>query len=481
MKIVIEMLTGRKFEAEIEPSIHVGDLKKVAFSHFNIPVENQRLVFNDVVMNDEETLAECGLVDGGRVILQVSLPPRRIDEPIDPNAHLNEPFWNCVGCEKEFDNVRVPHTLACGRNICDSCLSLLNYRAVDKRIVTCPTSSCNARTIIEDPTSSEVLPVNEFLASAVNSLKSTSPSDSVDTTLCAECGNEANKFCHQCNVNLCDGCFEEAHKLKIFSSHLTQVVELDSSVPPPKLPPMCPRHHIPMDLSCSSCGGVAVCHTCHKYDGSHAGSDHVVESVSTIADRLRNLIEEAMSLARNVDARSLNKSQWCARTFQMLVGEGNIEAPENAEPGSGISEAIKIVHAFFDQIRLSATAREVELISAIITEGNLRRAALHHRQAEALQVVSRTKTVLAIAERVLKEPDHILASFESSNVLEPLRAVQKEDVLHEDDPKILPNIRVILPETLVAQVESAGSVLTMEDDQQGGFLLDDCIDDLIRT
>ena len=394
----------------------------------------------------------------------IMLPDVGYQEPL-ADAHTELLIHECVGCGLAFERgERAPYVLACGANLCASCLPLLRARAVDKRTTICPEPRCHARTIFgaaDDGDEGVKRMANAPLAAAIESgaFEQRMP-------LCVDhedCGNDATKFCPKCDAHFCETCCHRLHtSSKSLRHHLSGILDLDLSAPAPKLPPTCPKHRIPLLLSCSSCDDILVCSQCFQFDGAHSGPEHVVEALEAVAGRRRAAVDEARAAGCETQERALATSRWAARTFNRLVGEGDARPPAEAEPGSVIDVAHQTVKAFFAAVHAATSAREVEMMQAVTAEGQHRRAELHERQAVALAVLARTQTALAVSARGLDDGD----AEGYAGWLLALRAAASADVPPPDDA-LAGQLTLQFPEDLVARVQSAGSLVTAEDARKG--------------
>ena len=462
MKILLKLITGQSLELDVSPLKTVLELKVMAAEQCRVvgPECDHRMVFNGEVLQNDKSLSAIGITHEDEISIVFISPP--LDRAVNLSAHAEQPVSKCPQCSKRFDdNERLPHTLACGSCVCSSCLSLLYGRAVNKRTVVCPESDCHMRTIVSaiESKDGEVLPVDTALVSAVNS--GVFDESSHEVLMCGECNEQvATKFCPDCPGNMCEDCCEDNHKSKILRQHLPHIVDIDSSSSLSKIPPFCPEHRLPMKLCCKTCDGVLVCEVCSHVHGSHA--DHMVEAVDVSALRNRTEIEGVIEAVELLEKKSKSFSHGIGEIFRSLVGEGDGEI-EESEPGSGIFKALQIIHAFFDRIRVAVTTRENELLEMVTKEGNFRRLALHTNQSEAISVISRARTALAIAARFLQESDHMPTSREGLlSVLDGLKAASNQ-IVPTLDAFLLPEIDVELPSTLEETLLSCGSVLTVED------------------
>lgn len=73
VEIRIRSLTGRIIPVEIELSQRVIDLKEIVEVKEGIPPQQQRFLFAGRQLDDEKTLAECGVVAGSDLHLVLSL------------------------------------------------------------------------------------------------------------------------------------------------------------------------------------------------------------------------------------------------------------------------------------------------------------------------------------------------------------------------------------------------------------------------
>lgn len=69
---IVVTLSGRELQVEVQEPV-VGSIKQEIARLEGIPPEQQRLVFGGKHLEDEQTLAEVGIVDGSRVHLILSL------------------------------------------------------------------------------------------------------------------------------------------------------------------------------------------------------------------------------------------------------------------------------------------------------------------------------------------------------------------------------------------------------------------------
>ena len=433
----------------------------------NLPVEQLGLVFNSKRLDDQrpQSLQEQGVGEGAKIYVATLIPRHQYKEP-QSDAHVDLPVRTCVGCGCGFDSGdHGPFLLGCGSNVCASCLPVMHARAIDKHTAICPEPRCHARTILAAGNVDQALERlrNAPLTSAIAS-GTLGTSGEPEETKCAEhetCGQSATKFCPACNGCYCDDCCEDAHQLRLLRSHVSGIVPLDASAPAPKLALHCPKHYIPLRLSCATCDDVLVCQSCHHFDGAHSGPEHAVEALEVSTARQRAAVEEACPAARDAQERALATSRWAARTFNLLVGEGDARPVGEAEPGSGIDAAHERVHAFYEAVRTAATTREAEMHAAVEAQGRKRWDELQARQAAALAVVARTQTVLAVSAHALVEGD--LPPL--AGVLPELHAVASAEVSAPD--VVGGAIQVEFPEDFVKRVLGCGSVQSVEQERAG--------------
>lgn len=71
MRINVKILNGRDCFPTVSEETSILELKQLVANELDIPVEQQRLVFQGRAMQDEMTLLQCGVKDGNKVILSV--------------------------------------------------------------------------------------------------------------------------------------------------------------------------------------------------------------------------------------------------------------------------------------------------------------------------------------------------------------------------------------------------------------------------
>ncbi|OUT23765.1 hypothetical protein CAS74_000135 [Pichia kudriavzevii] len=73
VEITIRSLTGRSIPVEIDLQQRVSDLKEVVEVKEGIPPAQQRFLFTGRQLDDDKTLAECGVANGSDLHLVLSL------------------------------------------------------------------------------------------------------------------------------------------------------------------------------------------------------------------------------------------------------------------------------------------------------------------------------------------------------------------------------------------------------------------------
>lgn len=73
VEIKIKSLTGRSIPVDIDLNQRVSELKEVVEVKEGIPPQQQRFLFAGRQLDDDKTLAECGVVAGSDLHLVLSL------------------------------------------------------------------------------------------------------------------------------------------------------------------------------------------------------------------------------------------------------------------------------------------------------------------------------------------------------------------------------------------------------------------------
>jgi hypothetical protein len=177
----------------------------------------------------------------------------------------------CKHCLKKYNK---PVVLQCGHDICLACAEDLRTVEFLKEIdraefvehcstqeqqskrqvqITCPT--CSAKTKLDMAKSIDVqLPFNTDLQQAIQSLFFEKP--------CAnQCGKNAVVQCTTCQYPFCESCFQAAHQLAVFKSHVAVKIGQVTG------PSICSKHQRELDVFCLTCNQVCciLCaNTSHK-------------------------------------------------------------------------------------------------------------------------------------------------------------------------------------------------------------------------
>ncbi|GMM47379.1 hypothetical protein DAPK24_039540 [Pichia kluyveri] len=73
VQINIRSLTGRTIPVNIELTQQVSELKEIVEVKEGIPPQQQRFLFAGRQLDDDKTLAECGVIEGSDLHLVLSL------------------------------------------------------------------------------------------------------------------------------------------------------------------------------------------------------------------------------------------------------------------------------------------------------------------------------------------------------------------------------------------------------------------------
>ncbi|CAL2031737.1 unnamed protein product [Caenorhabditis brenneri] len=179
----------------------------------------------------------------------------------------------CKICLREFsdgDVGRTPRILtSCGHTLCEECAQ----KILVGNQITCP---FDRNVTALGRTGVKGLPKNFSVLESLREDNQMSNEATMTGIPCAEdSSHDAVFYCQQCEIDLCEICFERIHRPKVFASHQ----RIDVSEKPLELP-KCPMHSLnTAEFICTDPGcknpEKIMCHVCmttelhkfHKYDG----------------------------------------------------------------------------------------------------------------------------------------------------------------------------------------------------------------------
>jgi len=105
---------------------------------------------------------------------------------------------------------------------------------------------------------------------------------------CGECSSDATVFCHQCNAFLCQAHDEQAHAMKITSTHTRSDFRSDNIQKSPMRMKKCPEHEKSCKLFCNDCH-LSICTFCRDY-GVH--KNHQTDLITNLINIFKSEIQQ---------------------------------------------------------------------------------------------------------------------------------------------------------------------------------------------
>ncbi len=89
MHLIVKPSTGVTVFFDVEPKDTILSLKQKIYEKVNLPPENQSLVFDGKLLEDGQTIADCGLKDDSiiHMILRARGEADHLDKPLDKDHH----------------------------------------------------------------------------------------------------------------------------------------------------------------------------------------------------------------------------------------------------------------------------------------------------------------------------------------------------------------------------------------------------------
>ncbi|CAH2085525.1 unnamed protein product [Euphydryas editha] len=243
---------------------------------------------------------------------------------------------------------------------------------------------------------------------------------------CVECRGPTSKMCEQCDIIVCNNCFNKSHKnFIIFKNHILQNIELN------KEKNTCKYHHEkPLDYFCNNCKK-SICMDCLMVGGEKSCKSHDVASIQEVNELL---LTQLTNTTPNVDEilRRLSKT-----AFDI----GHILTKLESETSSNeYTSLINNIEQHFSKLISIIQKQKDEIVNRVLQIKFNEKDSLDQAKqeiAEAIEKANNTvKAINSLDPKKLREVN-ISAILEDANQI-----IESPWYLHRDECEISLNLTV---------------------------------------